>query len=126
MKDVPNDRARGGRSRPKSFVAREMARRRDRPVRSAKDRHTAISHEDREISRRGHLVLKLRAKDTTGRWAYYVLLIAPHKERVFHAALADTTSVDLTSFGTILASNYGETPSPATREEIKRRFGFDL
>jgi hypothetical protein len=109
-----------------TFVAREMARRRDRPRKPVIARHAAPTHEDREISRRGHLVHKLKAKDTTGRWAYYVLLLAPRKERVFVAALKAGGSMDLASFGRILASNYGEEANADTRTEMKRRFGFDV
>ncbi len=109
-----------------SFVNREMARRRSRPRKPAIDRHVAVTHEDREISRRGHLVHKLKAKDSTGRWAYYVLLISPRKERAFVAALKAAGSMDLASYGSILASNYGEEPNAETRAEMKRRFGFDL
>jgi hypothetical protein len=123
---VQDDRRHDDRPGTITFVAREMARRRDRPRKPTRERHAAATHEDREISRRGHLVHKLKAKDSTGRWAYYVLLISPRKERIFTAALKAAGSMDLASFGTILASNYGEEPSTSTRTEMKRRFGFDV
>jgi hypothetical protein len=123
---VQDDRRKDEAPKAVSFVAREIARRRDRPRKPAIERHTAPTHEDREISRRGHLVHKLKAKDSTGRWAYYVLLITPRKERAFTAALKAAGSMDLSSYGAILASNYGEEPSSETRAEMKRRFGFDL
>ncbi len=109
-----------------SFVAREMARRRDRTRKTAVARHAASTHADREISRRGHLVHKLKAKDSTGRWAYYVLLVSPGRERMFTAALKAAGSMDLASYGSILASNYGQEPNAETRLEMKRRFGFDV
>lgn len=121
-----DDRSRGDKGKPGSFVEREMTRRRDRPRKPAGQRHAAPTHEDREIARRGHLVHKLKAKDTTGRWAYYVLLVTPRKERVFLAALKAGGSMDLASYGAILASNYGDQPSTDTRSEMKRRFGFDV
>jgi hypothetical protein len=123
---VQDDRRRDDKPSPVTFVGRELARRRDRPRKPANERHAAPTHEDREISRRGHLVHKLKAKDSTGRWAYYVLLITPRKERMFLAALKAAGSMDLASYGAILASNYGEDPNAATRAEMKRRFGFDL
>jgi hypothetical protein len=123
---VQEDRSKRDQPAHGVFVARELARRRDRPRKQASERHVALTHEDREISRRGHLVHKLKAKDTTGRWAYYVLLISPRKERAFVAALKASGSMDLASYGAILASNYGEEPSAETRREMKRRFGFDL
>ena len=121
-----DDRRSDAQPKAHTFVARELARRKDRPRRTTADRHQAATHEDREISRRGHLVHKLKAKDTTGKWAYYVLLIAPRKEKMFIADLKAAGSMDLASYGRILASNYGDAPSDDTRAEMKRRFGFDL
>ena len=34
--------------------------------------------------------------------------------------------IDLSTFGTILASDYGEGPSEAMRAELKRRYDIDV
>ncbi len=123
---MPDDRSESDKGGRATFVARELSRRRDRPPKSAIPRHAAPTHHDREIARRGQLVHKLKAKDSTGRWAFYVLLVAPRKERLFVAALNAGGSMNLASYGTILASNYGDEANADTRAEMKRRFGFDL
>ncbi len=80
-----------------------------------------MSFADREIARRGHLIHKLKAKDSTGRWAYYFMLVEPQREKSFLAAIDGTGMIDLTDFGRVVASNYGEEPTEATRTFLKEK-----
>lgn len=84
------------------------------------------SFADREIARQGHLVHKLKARDSTGRWAYYFVLVKPHLEVRFMAAIGGDGTVDLEEYGRVVGSCYGEEPSAALRIEMKERFGFDV
>jgi hypothetical protein len=80
----------------------------------------------REIARRGHLIHKLTAKDSTGRRACYFVLVEPHREKAFFAAIAGDSVIDLEDFGRVIASNYGEEPSECTRTYLKDTYGFDV
>ena len=84
------------------------------------------SFADREIARRRHLIHKLKAKDSTGRWAYYFVLVETHREKAFMAAIAGDGMIDLEDYGRVIASNYGEEPSEATRAHLKDTYGFDV
>ena len=84
------------------------------------------SFADREIARRGHLIHKLKAKDSTGRWAYYFVLVEPQRAKSFLAAIDGTGMIDLEDFGRVIASNYGEQPTEATRTFLKEKYGFDV
>ena len=85
----------------------------------------ARSFADREIARQGHLVHKLKAKDSTGRWAYYFVLVKPHMEPRFMAAIEGDGTVDLEDHGRVVGSCYGEEPTEELRAMLKERFGFD-
>lgn len=79
------------------------------------------------IARRGHCIHKLKAKDTTGRWAYYFLLVEPDLESSFLRAIADDDAIiDLEHFGRIVASCYGEEPSEEVRRQLKKNYNFDV
>jgi hypothetical protein len=84
------------------------------------------SQQDRVIARQPQCVHSLTARDSTGRQAFYVVFVPGYKERAFLAALRKNESFDLTDYGTILASNYGEEPNDAIRQLLKERYGFDL
>lgn len=86
----------------------------------------SIAPEDREVAALGHLIYKLKAKDTTGRWAYYFILVQPEYEAAFLAAIDGDGIVDLEHYGSIVASSYGETPSDEVRAYLKGRYGFDV
>jgi len=82
---------------------------------------------DQMVARSGHLIHKLKAKDTSGRWAYYFVLVQPKNEAAFHAAIdAGDGIIDLEDHGTVIASCYGEQPSAEIRTFLKSRFGFDV
>lgn len=81
---------------------------------------------DREVAAMGHLIHKLKAKDSTGRWAYYFILVPPENETAFLADIAGDGVVDLERYGSVVASSYGETPSDEVRAYLKERYGFDV
>jgi hypothetical protein len=72
------------------------------------------------------LIHKLKAKDTTGRWAYYFVYVERAKEPAFLAAIKGDGTIDLSDYGRIIASCYGEAPDQATRDFLKETYGFDV
>ena len=81
---------------------------------------------DKLIAKKGHLIHKLKAKDSTGRWAYYFVLVEPPKEQSFLDALDSNASIDLEDYGKVIASNYGEEPSEDVKRMLKDKYGFDV
>ena len=81
---------------------------------------------EREVARKGHLIHKLKAKDSTGRWAYYFVLVESPQEKAFLKAIAGDGMIDLEDYGRVIVSNYGEEPNAETRAFLKRRYGFDV
>ena len=59
----------------------------------------------------GHLIHKLKAKDSTGRWAYYFVLVPASREADFIKAIEADGTVDLELYGKVVASCYGEEPT---------------
>jgi hypothetical protein len=84
------------------------------------------SYADAMVAKSGHLIHKLKAKDTTGRWAYYFVLVPPNREREFLASIGGEGIMDLENFGTVIASSYGDEPSQEVRAFLKTRYGFDV
>jgi hypothetical protein len=84
------------------------------------------SHTDELIARSGHLVHKLKAKDSTGRWAFYFVLVSPAKERLFLKAVNGKGTIDLEKYGKVIASCYGEHITEATKVYLKEKYGFDV
>jgi hypothetical protein len=81
---------------------------------------------DKEIARSGHLIHKLKAKDTTGRWAYYFVFVQPAKERLFLRAIQGDGTIDLEDYGKVIASCYGEAPTDEVKEFLKEKYAFDV
>ena len=81
---------------------------------------------DQVIAKKGHLVHKLKAKDSTGRWAYYFVLVEAPKEKAFLDALKSEESIDLEDYGKVLASCYGEEPNSDVKSFLKEKYGFDV
>ncbi len=90
------------------------------------DQKPARSAVDQLISRSGHLVHKLKAKDSTGRWAYYFVLIQPAKEKLFMNALDSENTINLEDYGKVIASCYGEEPTQEVRDFLKSKYDFDV
>ncbi len=84
------------------------------------------SHADQLIARSGHLIHKLKAKDTTGRWAYYFVYVEAAKERAFLAAIDGDGIINLEDYGRVIASCYGETPSEEIRTFLREKYGFEV
>lgn len=84
------------------------------------------SFADREVARQGHLVHKLKAKDSTGRWAYYFVLVKPRMEARFMAAIEGDGMVDLEDYGRVIGSCYGTEPTEELRAILKERYDFDV
>jgi hypothetical protein len=74
----------------------------------------------------GHLIHKLKAKDTTGRWAYYFVLVNSGNEKEFLKAIEGDGTIDLEDFGQVVASCYGETPSQEVKDYLKNKYDFDV
>ena len=87
---------------------------------------TKRSFVDKIIAKKGHLVHKLKAKDSTGRWAYYFVLVEPTKEQAFLDSLKSEETIDLEDYGKVIASNYGEEPSEDIRKMLKDKYDFDV
>jgi len=81
---------------------------------------------DAEVAAKGHLIHKLKAKDTTGQWAYYFVLVEAPMEAAFLMAIEGDGNIDLEHYGSVVASCYGETPTPEIRAYLKERYGFDV
>ena len=59
---------------------------------------------DSIIAKKGHLIHKLKAKDTTGRWAYYFVLVEAPREAAFLKSIEGDGTIDLEDFGKVVAS----------------------
>lgn len=81
---------------------------------------------DEYISKMGHLIHKLKAKDVTGRWAYYFVLVQPILEKSFIDKINNQGYMNLESYGMVIASCYGESPSQEVKDYLKERYGFDV
>lgn len=81
---------------------------------------------DREIARQARYIHKIRAKDTTGRWAYYFVLVKPYREPAFLRAVHGDGVIDLLDFGKVIASNYGEEPTEEIKDYLREKYGFEL
>lgn len=92
----------------------------------ATDSQQKRSFVDQIIAKKGHLIHKLKAKDTTGRWAYYFVLVEPPRESAFLKAIKGEGTVDLEEYGKIIASCYGEEPSDEVKTFLKDRYGFEV
>lgn len=79
---------------------------------------------DHAIAKMGHLIHKLKAKDSTGKWAYYFVLVMPEHEEKFMKAIEGDGMIDLEDFGKVIASCYGEAPNSETKQFLKLRYGF--
>jgi hypothetical protein len=87
---------------------------------------TNRSFVDKLIAKKGHLIHKLKAKDSTGRWAYYFVLVEPQRESAFMKAIDGDGMIDLEDFGKVIASCYGEEPNDETKTFLKEKYGFEV
>lgn len=73
---------------------------------------------DRLIAQSPWHIHRLKAKDSTGRWAYYFVYVPPGRSESFSKAIED--------YGTVIASCYGEMPDEATKKLLKDKYGIDM
>ncbi|WYL92480.1 MAG: hypothetical protein HEQ35_00170 [Gloeotrichia echinulata IR180] len=88
--------------------------------------NSSNSNQDRFLARQGNCIHKLKAKDSTGRWAYYFVYIEPSKEKEFMNALESTQNIDLEDYGKVIGSCYGEKPDEKLRNLLKEKYGFEV
>jgi hypothetical protein len=81
---------------------------------------------NRYVRSQAHHIHKLKAKDSTGRWAYYFVLIPPVRERGFLKAIDGPGMLDLEDWGRVIASCYGEEPTEEVLQFLREEYGFDL
>ncbi len=82
--------------------------------------------DDLDVSKLGHLVHKLKAKDNTGRWAYYFVLVPRENENRFMSAIDGSGMINLEDHGEVIASCYGEYPSVEVAKFLKNKYGFNV
>ena len=85
----------------------------ERPVRS---------YADRVRRERADNVFLVRGNDSTGRPAWYFVLVDPAKKAAFRKAFSG--QVELNAYGRIIASGYGTDPPADVRERMKTEYGF--
>lgn len=62
------------------------------------------------LLQRENQIFTLQARDYTGRKAWYKLHVAPARHEAFMQAFTHNLSCNLTAFGTVLDSGYGDSP----------------
>ncbi|NET56797.1 MAG: hypothetical protein F6K47_11715 [Symploca sp. SIO2E6] len=84
------------------------------------------NNEDRFLAQQGHNIHKLKAKDSTGRWAYYFVYVEPRKEQAFLNVLESDQGVNLEDYGKVVGSCYGEQPDDQLLAFLKEKYGFSV
>lgn len=88
--------------------------------------HQFKSEADKLVASKSHLVHKLKAKDTTGQRAYYFVLVEAEHEAAFLDAIAGDGTIDIESYGHVVASCYGEDPTQELRDYLRDRYGWEV
>lgn len=111
------------------------------PVDKAKDKKTIGPKDDLEeddshlgrdknnfmdhlIRSRSDMCYQVMGKDTTGRTAWYFVLVDKEKKDQF-LGHKPGDSYDLADYGKIIASGYGEEVPDDVKEMLKEKYGFD-
>jgi hypothetical protein len=71
---------------------------------------------------RGNNMFLVRGNDSTGRAAWYFVLVDSAKKTAFRKAF--TGQVELNAYGRIIASGYGADPPTGVRDRMKAEYGF--
>lgn len=66
----------------------------------------------------------VRGNDITKRPAWYYVMVEKMKKRLFEID-AKKGQINLTDYGTILYSGYGENPPEETKKTMKDEYGFE-
>ncbi len=77
---------------------------------------------DRIIRERGNLLYLVTGNDSSGQPAYYYILVDKPKLQPFLAAFTKD-DLELTDYGRIIQSGYGEHPPQDVEAEIKKKYG---
>jgi len=86
------------------------------------ERFRSMSFADRVRRERANNVFLVRGNDSTGRPAWYFLLVDPAKKAAFRKAAKG--QLELNAYGRIIASGYGDDPPDDVRERMKTEYGF--
>ncbi|MSQ47645.1 MAG: hypothetical protein EXR78_04520 [Deltaproteobacteria bacterium] len=78
----------------------------------------------KESSPQGAVVHKLKAKDSTGHWACYFVLVEPLLEQTFLKMQESQKAIDLEKYGKVIASYYEEEPNEQVKALLKEKYGF--
>ena len=81
-----------------------------------------MSFVDRIRRERAGNVFLVRGNDSTGRAAWYFVLVDPAKKAAFRKAAAG--QLELNAYGRIIASGYGTDPPDDVRRRMKDEYGF--
>ena len=81
-------------------------------------------HVDTYIAQHADRIHRLKAKDSTGQWAYYFVLVKSSLEKKFIAALREEQSFNLEDFGLVIDSCYGNKPDQAVKDRLLNKYGF--
>lgn len=82
-----------------------------------------MSFADRVRRERSDNVFLVRGNDSTGRAAWYFLLVDPAKKAAFRKAARG--QLELNAYGRIIASGYGADPPSDVRDRMKTEYGFN-
>lgn len=77
------------------------------------------------ISVRGHIIHKIKAKNSSGKWVYYFVLVESEQEKSFMEAIGGKGTINLDDYGIVVASCYGEVPSNKIKKYLENTYGFD-
>jgi len=85
-----------------------------------------MSHAQRigQQSQRQNLYLITGGRDASNKPAWYYVQIEPHLKMRFERAIK-SGAMNVTEFGSIVESGYGEKPPELTRARMKRDYGFE-
>ena len=81
-----------------------------------------MSFADRVRRERANNLFLIRGNDSTGRAAWYFVLVDPAKRAAFRKASAGP--LELNAYGRIVASGYGADPPADVRERMTAEYGF--
>jgi hypothetical protein len=73
-----------------------------------------------------HLIHRFKAQDRSGQWAQYFVLMDAANEPFFIDAVRNGGDVDLSQFGKIVASFYGDTPPENVKKLLLEQYGFKV
>jgi hypothetical protein len=73
-----------------------------------------------------HIIHRFKAQDRSGEWAQYFLLVEAANEPLFLNAVKNGAEVDLSQYGKIVASFYGDTPPDDVKRLLRDRYGFTV